>query len=337
MLNQDIKISIIVPAYNLEDYIEKSLMSIMNQTYRNLEIIVVNDGSRDNTGKIIDELATKDSRIIPIHQENKGVFFTRLVGIKNATGEWIGFVDGDDLIESNMYEILARNAMGNNVEISHCGYKMIYPDRIEYYHNTGQKKLQNNFEGIKDLMSGEFVEPGLWNKIYKKDLFDSLFANPVFNEKISFNEDLLMNYYLFKKAKVSIFYDKCLYNYVLRSSSATKSSINIARLRDPLKVIQIIKSDYDKNDEIKKIINERYIRQFISIVTCDISSASDNVKNYVKQIKLDFKSNISDILTIKTNKKIRLLAYWSCYSSRSYRFVHTMYAKIKGIDKKYKL
>ncbi|MBQ8044624.1 MAG: glycosyltransferase, partial [Clostridia bacterium] len=98
------KISVIVPAYNIEEYLSRCLDSILNQTYENIEIIVVNDGSKDNTEKVIKEYARKDSRVKLISKVNEGVTKARLTGMKAAEGDWIGFVDGDDTIAPEMYE-----------------------------------------------------------------------------------------------------------------------------------------------------------------------------------------------------------------------------------------
>ena len=100
------KISIIIPVYNLEKYIKRTAESVLKQTYTNIEVIIVDDGSSDESWKIIQKIADKDNRVIPIHQENGGVTSARLKGVRRSTGEWIGFVDGDDEIESDMYEIL---------------------------------------------------------------------------------------------------------------------------------------------------------------------------------------------------------------------------------------
>lgn len=118
-------ISVIVPVYNLENYIERCLKSIQNQTYSNIEIIVVDDGSIDDSWNVINRIAKEDNRIIPVHKENGGVSSARMLGLDNANGEWIGFVDGDDEIEEDMYEVLINNAFECNADISHCGYKMI--------------------------------------------------------------------------------------------------------------------------------------------------------------------------------------------------------------------
>ena len=114
-------ISVIVPAFNIEAYLPRCLESILSQTYNHLEIVVVNDGSRDNTADVIDSYAARDSRIKAIHKENGGVTSARLRGIEESTGDWIAFVDGDDYIEPEMFEKLLATAVSHNADISHCG------------------------------------------------------------------------------------------------------------------------------------------------------------------------------------------------------------------------
>ena len=145
-------LSIIIPAYNIESYIGRCLDSLLNQTYEDLEIIVVDDGSTDNTLSIIKEYCNKDDRITVIHKENEGVSVARLTGMKKAKGEYVGFVDGDDIVEQDMFEFLMNNAKKYNADISHCGYVMDFPDgHSDYYYNTGKIIVQNNQRGLKDL------------------------------------------------------------------------------------------------------------------------------------------------------------------------------------------
>ena len=191
------KISIIIPAYNVGSLIERTIQSICNQTYQNLEIIIVDDGSTDNTPSIIDELAKKDERIKVIHKQNGGVTSARLCGIENATGEYIGFCDGDDLVEPEMYEVLLQNAKKYNADISHCGYQMVFPSRIDLYYGTERLVEQDTVTGLNDLLSGAFVEPGLCNKLYNKSLLQSLLQSGEMDLSIIHLEDLLMIYYLF--------------------------------------------------------------------------------------------------------------------------------------------
>ena len=137
-MNSDIyKISIIVPAYNIAAWLPRCLDSILGQTYQNLEVIVVDDGSTDHTGDILERYAAMDARIRPLRKANGGVTSARLEGIRYADGEWIGFVDGDDEIEPDMYERLMGNALKYSADISHCGYQMVFSDgRINYFINV---------------------------------------------------------------------------------------------------------------------------------------------------------------------------------------------------------
>ena len=127
-MKENIRISVIVPVYNLQDDLERCVVSIMAQTYSNLEIILIDDGSTDRSRDVIQKLAEMDGRIVPVYKENGGVTSARLAGLRKATGEYIGFVDGDDEIEPDMYEFLLKNALDYNADISHCGYQMVFDD-----------------------------------------------------------------------------------------------------------------------------------------------------------------------------------------------------------------
>ena len=112
----------------------------------------------------------REERVSAFHKQNGGVSSARLYGIERASGDWIAFVDGDDLLKPEMYTVLMDNAVRYNADISHCGYDMVFPDHTDKYYGTGKLVLQNNFEGLRDLLSGDFIEPALWNKIYKREL-----------------------------------------------------------------------------------------------------------------------------------------------------------------------
>ena len=149
-MKENIRISVIVPVYNLQDDLERCVVSIMAQTYSDLEIILIDDGSTDRSRDVIQKLADMDGRIVPVYKENGGVTSARLAGLRKATGEYIGFVDGDDEIEPDMYEFLLKNALDYNADISHCGYQMAFDDgRVNYFYNTGRVVLQDRNTGLK--------------------------------------------------------------------------------------------------------------------------------------------------------------------------------------------
>lgn len=235
-------ISIIVPVFNLENELSRCLDSVLAQTYDHIEVLVVNDGSSDGSEAIIRRYAERDQRVKPVFQENAGVTAARLHGVAEATGEWIGFVDGDDEIEPDMYERLLQNALEYGANISHCGYQMCFPDgRVHFFHNTGSLVKQDNQAGLKALLEGSLVEPGLWNKLFHKTLFPSLLQGILMDTTLKINEDLLMNYYLFRESRLSIFEDWCPYHYIVREFSASRSSLNLNKIYDPIRVKEIIR------------------------------------------------------------------------------------------------
>lgn len=325
-------ISVVIPAFNVDKYIERCIKSILNQTYSNIEIIIVDDGSTDDTPNIIDDYALKDHRIISVHKENGGVSSARMEGIHRASGEWIGFVDGDDVIEANMYEVLMNNAIKYNVDISHCGYRMIFPDgHILKFHATGKTINANTEEGLYNLLKADYVEPGLWNKLYKKSLFEGFEDSDLWDSNIKYNEDLLMNYILFKKAKKSYYEDLVLYNYILRKNSATKSNPNIKSINDPLKVITIIKNDI-QDSITKDIAYERYIR--ILINCCMQNYYKDESIKCSNLLKKEIYSNIFKNCK---SKKVCIMAIVAAYFSKLFKLVKSIYYKLTKVNKKYSI
>lgn len=333
----DDKISIIIPAYNIEPYISATLDSVLAQSYPNLEIIVVDDGSKDGTGAIIDAYALKDPRIKVLHQENGGVTFARLRGVAEATGEWIGFVDGDDYVEPQMYEQLLRNALDHKADISHCGYQMVFPNgRVDYYYNTGRLVIQDKTTGLNDLLSGSFIEPGLWNKLFHKSLFHSLLHDGGMPLNIKINEDLLMNYWLFKAANSAVYEDFCPYHYVLRKGSAATSKVNEHKLWDPLYVAQIILGDASPG--VRPVAYQKLIRHLISGATMDLRQAPELIKPYRAHTRKEIRQRLGEVLTGKEcSSKLKLMALWVAVWPWSYGFVHRIYSKITGLDKIYDL
>ena len=232
-------ISVIVPVYKVAAELPRCLDSILGQTYPHIEIIAVDDGSPDNSGEILDRYAKEHPNIRVIHKENGGVTSARLRGVAEASGDWIGFVDGDDEIEPDMYARLLNNAIQHDADISHCGYQMVFDDgRVHYFHNTGTTEVHNRKQAIQELLSGQRIEPGLWNKLFAK----SLFQNLKMDTSIKINEDLLMNYYLFASAESAVFEDWCPYHYIVRATSASRAKMNDHKIYDPIRVKEIIRN-----------------------------------------------------------------------------------------------
>ncbi len=323
-MKENIKISVVVPVYNLQGYIERCIRSILSQTHTNIEILVVDDGSADNSKVIISKMAEMDSRIVPIFKENGGVTSARLVGVKEATGEWIGFVDGDDEIEADMYECLLDNALKYGADISHCGYQMIFLDgRINYFHNTNCVVEQDRITGLKDLLEGSLVEPGLCNKLFHKNLLHTLLYENVMNTEIKINEDLLMNYILFSKARKSVFHDVCKYHYLIRNTSASRSFLNINRIYDPIRVKKLILEMNIKG--MRESTQKAYMSTCVNVyntLMLDISNSfhEDEIKVYYM-----IKENKTWISFL--SKKQQLLAQLILRFTKGYKYIYRIYAK----------
>ena len=198
-------VSICVPIYNAENYLPECLDSLVNQSLKNIEIICVNDGSTDNSPKILSEYSRRHKNIKVINQQNKGLGKTRDTGVKNATGEFIGFVDADDIVDREMFEKLYKLAKKNNAEVAFCNLSL-------FPLNSGSKKKiwYNPFNGE---LSGDFLYRNTqpWNKIFSHNLFDRL------NAKFNKNDSLCT--LLMVKANGIVSTDEKLYRYRVGHSS----------------------------------------------------------------------------------------------------------------------
>lgn len=329
------KISVIVPVYNLEKYIERTVASIQNQTYQNLEIILVNDGSKDNSLELLRQLEKSDSRIKVLSQENAGVTCARFAGVEAAAGEWIGFVDGDDYIDPDMYERLLSNAHNYSADISHCGYKMVFPRHIDYYYNTGSLAEQDRITALKELLSGSRIEPGLCNKLFHKSLFHSLLHSGKMDFSIKNMEDLLMNFYLFQAAERSVYEDFCPYHYIVRKDSAATGKLNENKLRDPLRVLQTIHENLGEAESLNVIVDRRILAQRIRHATMLDGDSRELIAHYRKAARYEIRKNLMPILRGRYSKKQKFFALWVAVWPQSYTLVHTVYSRITGTDRKY--
>lgn len=219
-------ISVIIPAYNAEEYLARCLDSVLAQTHQDLEILVINDGSTDGTATIIDDYAARDCRIKPIHQANAGLVAVRDRGIELASGSYVSFVDGDDEIEPDMLERLLSNALKHEADISQCGILYCFYDgRKKPMHGTGKLTVMDTTEGLQELLLGTSMEPSLCNKLYASHILKNSCPDPT----ILANEDLLRNSVLFSRAKRSVFEDFCGYRYWRRSGSMSNDSAKAVR------------------------------------------------------------------------------------------------------------
>lgn len=209
----DPKISVIVPVYKVEPYLRKCLDSIVNQTYRNLEIILVDDGSPDSCGVICDEYAARDERIKVIHKANGGVASARNAGLDAATGDYIGWVDSDDWIEADMYEYLLKNALEQDADVAVCSRTERYPDRDVFW-GWDSPQLWNRERALGYLLEDKELRSYLCDKLWRRELF----ADIEFPEGQIY-EDIVITCRLILKAERVIALPESKYNYRQRADS----------------------------------------------------------------------------------------------------------------------
>lgn len=221
-------LSIIIPVYNVELYVKKCIDSVLSQTYSNLEIIIVDDGSTDRTKIICDEYKKIDKRISVYHIKNGGTSRARNLGLYYAKGEFIGFVDGDDYIAADMYESMLK-AMEENVDIVTCGRIICYPT-IKHLSNyqvySAPKKIKlNNEQAVEELFRSKIFSFAVWDKIYRRKLFDNVLF-PVGRAC----EDVPVTYALFTKSRTVINIGKSKYYNYYRENSTSRQEFYYRRI-----------------------------------------------------------------------------------------------------------
>lgn len=235
-------ISIIVPVYNVEPYLRKCLDSILAQTYRKLEILLVDDGSTDDGGKICDEYSHMDSRIRVFHTENRGLSAARNLGLDHFAGDYVGFVDPDDWIEPDMYEVLIQKAEETGSDIVECGTYEEYPSRVIKREKLNQKKLGS--EAVVALLNGELSD-NVWNKLWKRQCF----VDVRFPENRLF-EDIYTTYRIFITVQCVQSIQCCKYHYLQRKSS-------LSRLHSMKNLVDYWLVNYERYTSLKSIVNKK--------------------------------------------------------------------------------
>lgn len=240
-------VSVIVPVYNVEKYITRCIDSIIGQTYANLQIILVDDGSPDNSGAICDEYTKRDSRIMVVHQENEGVSGARNNGLLFAEGSLIAFVDSDDWLHPEMYETLV--GMMKNYELDMARCSVVETDGTQERNIQPHGKIANQIMTGKDIFElyfTEFLVKPIWNSLYKKNLVQGIFPP----ERCRFEDNYVSGRYLYRSQRMMII-DRPLYYYFKNPSSITQSGnillidacICTKQLRDDLMKIESMDDD----------------------------------------------------------------------------------------------
>ena len=325
------RISVIIPIYNAEKYLNKCLDSLINQTYKNLEIVLINDGSKDKSLEIMKEYKKKDKRIIIIDKKNTGVSDTRNIGINKSTGKYIMFIDADDYIESDYVELMYN-------ELKNKKYDLVI---------SGNKVVDNNYKVINNMLYTNKNTKLTWKKI-EKDFINTLYFSQIwkilidrdiiitnnikFDKNLSYGEDMLFIYNLLHKSNNFGYLAYCGYNYYQSNDSVThKQDISKVDkyIKDNLYIFNYFRKEM-KDDKL--IYNRLYSKYNISMLKL-VDYKYKDFKKYCKYYKEVLELNRINIKEIDyENKKNRLLIY--LLSKKLYLIYYLIIKMYKRIKRK---
>lgn len=320
MIKEPELISVIIPVYNAEKTVEKCVKSVLMGTYKNIEVIIVNDGSTDSSKEIIENIAKSDGRVKIIQQDNKGVAAARNLGLSNISGKYVAWVDADDWVEDDWLSNSSFYLEHYNADICICGVDRDIHSMIEDEDSNNVLIYKRN-EILKEFLIHKSVNGVLWNKLFKSSLFWGLRIN----ENLKCFEDASIMWELLKRTESVVRYFKIEYHYSITDNSITNRKIDIGRVQS-IEVLKEIRDDCILNMcEFSDLANSLLLLQAVSNLSLMIR---DNY--YDKKAELE----IHDIL--KQNKnyikylsvEYRWLSYMACISMEMTRVIARVLRKI---------
>ncbi|MBR5553536.1 MAG: glycosyltransferase family 2 protein [Clostridia bacterium] len=320
MTQEQETISVIIPIYKTEDYLRRCLDSVVNQTYKKLEIILVDDGSPDKSGEICDEYAQKDNRIKVIHKENGGVSSARNAALDIACGEYVTFVDSDDYIHPEACAILFNAAKETSSDVVVCGFINVFAD----------KHVKNDYAEIKTLENNAILQEYVMDKIRPeacaKLIRKSVIGEIRFDTNFTCGEDLLFNYYIFKRSSKACVLDKCLYYYSRERETAATGNFNLGCILS-YKTTQTILGE---NINGKLYVNclWRHVRGLFNILNDIIETNDKQLNKYFEEIRteiLKYRKKISseNIFAKRYKYAVILIQFVPWFYRSIYRIKHT--------------
>ncbi|MEH7025294.1 glycosyltransferase family 2 protein [Bacillus wiedmannii] len=257
------KISIIVPVYKVEQYIHKCIDSILKQTFKEFELILIDDGSPDSCGEICDGYATQDSRIKVIHKENGGLSSARNAGLEIAQGDYIGFVDSDDWIEVDMYELLYSMCVEQECDIAICSSEIHYNDKT-VISSSQPFVIHDRYSAMRAMLEGDLYDEVVWTKLFKRQLLEGI----KFPVGMSY-EDTAFTYKVIHKCNKVCFIGEPKYHYIKRDNSMMDQAVKEIKIDSVLIY-----------DEMCKFM-ERYYKELYNLVILKLGNCSMLVLNLI--------------------------------------------------------
>ncbi|HJD46111.1 MAG TPA: glycosyltransferase family 2 protein [Candidatus Mediterraneibacter norfolkensis] len=302
-------ISVIIPVYNVEKYLRRCIESVIGQTYQNLEILLVDDGSSDGSPQICDEYAEKDSRITVLHISNSGPSAARNKALEICTGDYVGFVDSDDWISPDMYEILYDNLQENNADVSIVGYAMVWPS------GKTQKQSDENlfYVWTHDQLMEEWISQRLFkgfmcDKLFKKKLFQ----NVAFPEDRRYMEDVAIGIELYDQCDKAVYTGKCCYYYFQREDSATNIRFSERELIGIKEAEKMIVYSEQHENKFDKAAYSRLIIVLFTIIDRIIYTKKREYYRLISDLKRTIRQNSKYINSGYINSANRIFIRLLC-------------------------
>lgn len=290
-------VSIIIPIYNVEKYLNICLDSVVRQTYQDIEIILIDDGSTDSSSRICDIWAEKDERVTVSHIVNGGVSNARNTGISIARGEYIAFIDSDDIVQPNYIEVLYTNMIDTQSDLSICGFDFSKEQTLKKQKKKSVINTFNRFEALGQVLLGKYFAGQVWNKLFKKDILQGI----LFDKSICLYEDLLFVVEYINKCEKVVYTDLPLYTYVERKSSVCHSEMNTSKLSALVaidRIRQVIPSDLEINLKYSKTM---LLLMYLTMGNCE--AYIDTIKNELDTV---YDRRVYKFCSIKTKIRIYL-------------------------------
>lgn len=314
------KISIIVPVYNVEEFLPRCVKSILKQSYKNIEILLIDDGSTDESGTLCDNYANNNTNIKVYHKKNGGLSDARNYGIEKATGKYIAFIDSDDYVAEDYCKILYNNLIKYEADISICSFVKTDGKNDNIGEIKEQIKTYTGIDKQKNILNHmNTITTVAWNKLYRKEIWNNL-RYP----KGKINEDEFVVHYLMYKAKKVVYTNMILYYYYQRSNSIMKKKFSSERF-DVIDAFQDRWQFYKKHEEYKELEGRAYCLYMKMIISNYILSKKNNLHDDQKKLLERYKKEYKNKKMINNIKeKIKLSSFY---------FLPNVYSNLKvGIE-----
>lgn len=309
-------ISIIIPVYNVEKYINNCMESVCRQTYQNLEIILVDDGAKDSSGNICDEWAKKDSRIVVIHKMNGGLSDARNVGIQAASGKYLMFIDSDDIVSELLVEHLYSGITEADAQISICDPVHLRPDEQPLYQHAKKQKYYNAEDALCEMMYQTSFLFSAWGKLYRAELFNDI----CFPVGLLF-EDVAVMYKLFAKCEKIVYTDAKLYGYLHRENSITTAKFS----KRDCDILGICKKQVAFAENFSpKVYKAAMTYQVVGALRVYLNASnSDEFQEEIQFCKKIIRQNIKNVLfNNRCRAKLRIALLLFCINENLMRRVY---------------